>query len=60
MIPLINRRKALALFGSITAFGPGTGTAAGDRSPSVTTVSVDASNLRGYWASNRHDGSRED
>ena len=52
---LINRRKLLALFGSITAFGLGTGTVAGDSVESVTTISVDASNLRGYWASHRNE-----
>lgn len=58
---LISRRKILALFGSLTALGLGTGIAAGDSSPSVRAISVDASNLRGHWASNRDAGEgRED
>ena len=57
---MINRRKLLSLFGAITAFGLGTGTVAGDTSSSVTTISVDAANLHGYWASIRTDDATQE
>lgn len=54
----ITRRTVLAVVGSLAALGIGPGAAAAE--PSVTTISVDATNLRGYWASNRSDEGRED
>lgn len=51
----IRRRKLLVLLGSLTLLGLGTGTVAGKPSASVAPISVDAANIRGYWAATRND-----
>lgn len=54
----ISRRNVLAMMTWVTALGIGAGTASARPRPSVQEITVDAANLRGYWASNRNDNDR--
>lgn len=57
---LITRRNLLVATGLAAVLGLGVGSTSAQSDAEPMTVEVDASNIRGYWASNRNDGQGED